>query len=94
MGFISCFIAEMVKGSSYLCDLSDLLSDVLGSVFNPAGCNELDLGGRRRYHPVRAKGEADLRDAADGPVPHQVRVRRGVQSAGLQVCSRNSHIGS
>lgn len=78
----------MVKDSSYLCDLSDLLGDVLGSVFNLAGRNDFNLGGRRRSHPVRAEGQSNLRDAADGPVPHQVGVRCGVQSAGLQICSR------
>lgn len=65
---------EMVKVSSYLCDLSDLLRDVLGSVFNLTGCNNLNLSGRRGYHPVRPEGESDLRDAADGPVSHEVRV--------------------
>lgn len=59
---------------SYLCDLSDLLCDILGSVFNLAGCNDFNLSGRRRYHPVRAKGESNLRYAADCPVSHQVRV--------------------
>lgn len=58
----------------YLRDLSDLLCDILGSVFNPAGCDDFNLGGRRRYHPVRPKGQSNLRDAADGPVSHQVRV--------------------
>lgn len=57
---------------SYLCDLSDLLSDVLGSVFNLAGCDDFNFGGRGRSHAVRAEGEGNLRDAADGPMSHQV----------------------
>ena len=40
---------------------------------------------------VRAEGESNLRDAADGPMSHQVRVRRGVQNAGLQICNREQH---
>ena len=76
------------KKKSYLCDLSDLLRDVLGSVFNFAGRDDFNFSGRRRSHAVRAEGESNLRDTADGPVSHQVRVRCGVQSAGLQVCNK------
>lgn len=43
---------QRAKDSSYLCDLSDLLCDVLGPVFNLAGRDDLDLGGRGRSHPV------------------------------------------
>jgi len=84
----------MLKVSSYLSDVGDLLCDILGSVFNLAGCNDFYLSGRRWSQPVRAEGESDLRDAADGPMSHQVRVRRGVQTARLQIYSRDQHINN
>lgn len=77
---------------SDLCDMRDLLRDVLGAVFYLAGRDDLDLRGRGGSHPIRAEGEGDLGDAADGPVSDQVRVGRGVQHAGLQICSRDRQI--
>lgn len=40
------------------------------------------------------KVEGDLRDLGNGAVPHQVRVRRGVQYVGLTVHSTCKHTDS
>ena len=76
----------MIKDTSYLRDLRDLLGNILGAVLYLAGGDDLNLCGRRWSHALGAKGEGNLGDAADGPVSHQVRVRGGVQSTGLQIC--------
>lgn len=41
----SSLLSEMIKYSSYLCDMSDLLCDVLGSVFYFAGGDDFNLSG-------------------------------------------------
>lgn len=58
----------------YLCDMSDLLGDVLGAILYLAWRDDLDLCGRRRSHPIGAKGQGYLRDSADGSVSDQIRV--------------------
>ena len=69
---------------SYLRDVRDLLCHILGAVFDLAGRDDLNLGGRRW-----SQGESDLGNTADGPGPHQIRIGGGVQGAGLQVCTRD-----
>lgn len=60
-----------------------------------AGCDDVHFSGREGDERVRFKVhkvERDLRDLADGAVPHEIRVRGRVQDAGLVVhgsCGKN-----
>lgn len=73
------------RAASYL---SDLLRDIVGAVDELAGRDDVHLSrgeGDERVGLEIYKVEGDLRDLGDGAVPHQVRVRRGVQDVGLAV---------
>lgn len=68
--------------------LRDLLRDMVGAVDELAGRDDVHLArgeGDERVGLEIHKVEGDLRDLGDGAVPHQVRVRRGVQDVGLAV---------
>lgn len=60
--------------------MRDLLADL-----DLAGGEDLDLSRGGGAQAVGGEGESHLRDATEGAMPHEVRVRRGVQQARLQV---------
>lgn len=68
--------------------LGDLLGDIVGAVDELAGRDDVHLTRGESDERVGLeihKVKGDLRDLGDGTVPHQVRVRSGVQDVGLTV---------